>query len=694
MRTIAKLKVGWLNIKSLFADEADGNSLINSLKAKTNVPWALGLALVVTLFAALFFLGVVPARFGTNDDTAMAGMAYGYNGQYSSYLVFINVVVGMMLEGCLTVLPTVPWYTIFQLVLICAALVILLFLLFQKFGVQSIFPATLLLSYFGYEFLSRMQFSKTAGISVVAGFLLLFDANKNKKSVFIYLLGASMVIAGSLYRFKVFEMLCIPFFGVGIQMLWGAIKERDIKKLLRLCIPFIAVFAVCFGLRALDSWTYQRDEQWASYREFNSLRSQLLDYGFPNYEENQGLYESLGITKNDLSMYRNWEIADPDRFNVEIMRKLVDAKETRQFNWALIRGFVEEITLGMLKYWHFSAFLIVLFMCLLLSEGKKHLFLLVYLCVSFCFEQLYLYYEGRYLQGHVDVSIILAITMILLLCICPRQIFSQRWMAALMAGLVLMASIPQYLVYLSVERQESKRAYIFQMFRTDPEHLYMGSLSDSGTLFTMMWDPGTVGIRANHVTPAGWLTNSPYKLKVFNAYGIENPYRDIVNNQNVYFVCNSGLNMRLTYIQEHYAPEANAYLVKNINGDCKLYRIATAETPPEGIEYAKTVSREDGINYDVNLQQLKKNNIEISGYLYAEGANSFVSNIYIALRTPDGKEHFHYTTQSAAAFSDDVMNGAYSAFSRTFEQQRPGTSVVLYLETDGALYRVETNIIL
>ena len=46
--------------------------------------------------AALFWLCYKPL-FATNDDTSMAAIAYGYNGQYESNLVFSNILLGKLL---------------------------------------------------------------------------------------------------------------------------------------------------------------------------------------------------------------------------------------------------------------------------------------------------------------------------------------------------------------------------------------------------------------------------------------------------------------------------------------------------------------------------------------------------------------------------------------------------------------------
>ena len=647
------------------------------------------LSAVAALAMAAIFLSLFPARFETNDDIAMAEIAYGVNGQYDSHLVYINVIIGHMLQKCLEILPAIPWYTVFQISLIYVSFAVFFYLLLEKFGCRAFLPAMILIVFFGYQYFTRIQYTKTSGISIIAGFLLLFYATEQRRRLIACMIGMGLIVAGSMYRFQVLEMLCILFFGVGAQKLYDTVKGREVKEIMRLCVPFVAVLAICCGLNCFNDWLYSRDPQWSDYVRFNALRTELLDYGFPSYEENRELYNSLDITQSGYTMYHYWEIGDPEYFNVETMQKLVEAKNERQFDHALIKGFVTEIPLGMLKYWYTKALFITVLACLLPLK-KRHAFVFSYACCGFVLIQLYLYYKGRYLRNRVDVSIVLAITMILLLYACTGEILGRRGLGVLLAGVLLLTALPKHLEYLSEEPGDSKE-YLFRLFHTDPEHLYVATVSGPKSDLFNLWNVEPVGLKSNYVSTGGWRTASPLVLRVLDAYDIGNPYRDVIDNPNAYMICNTNIDLRLNYIREHYAENANAFCVKDINGDCRVYRIATAEVPPIQLDRVETIPDDGWLNWEVN-DEILENEICLSGYLYAEQKNSFASNIYIGLRSPDGTEDLFYTTQGVASFSDDNMNGAYSAFECTLEKPLRETSIVLYLETDNVVYCVETNI--
>ena len=76
-----------------------------------------------------------------------------------------------------------------------------------------------------------------------------------------------------------------------------------------------------FAADGTDSLMY-RDPQWQEYQKFNNLRSELLDYGFPDYESNKASYQDLGISREAYELYRTWNFNDPDKFTTEVMESL------------------------------------------------------------------------------------------------------------------------------------------------------------------------------------------------------------------------------------------------------------------------------------------------------------------------------------------------------------------------------------
>ena len=111
---------------------------------------------------------------------------------------------------------------------------------------------------------------------------------------------------------------------------------------------FVLLFAICGGLMAGQRLT--RDPAWDHYRQYNALRTELMDYGFPDYGENQALYQSLGISEADLALYQSWDFGDPERFTIPVMEALVGAKQPRVFSLGAVLSCVKASLRGMVRF--------------------------------------------------------------------------------------------------------------------------------------------------------------------------------------------------------------------------------------------------------------------------------------------------------------------------------------------------------
>lgn len=83
---------------------------------------------------------------------------------------------------------------------------------------------------------------------------------------------------------------------------------------------------------------------------------------------------------------------------------------------------------------------------------------------------------------------------------------------------------------------------------------------------------GDFGYYSNIGTLGGWLTQSPYILERNAAYGIKNPFRDMVNSDSIRLVSND-IQPVLNYICRYYAPNARAIEVDSIRGEYAVWKI-------------------------------------------------------------------------------------------------------------------------
>lgn len=663
------------------------------------------LAMLITACATAVIWLLFPPHFTeTTDDLLMASFSYGYMGDYTSKLVFINILVGKFLKICMQIFPHIPWYALMQCAIVYASFTALVFLLLQKFGRRrAMIPIAFLFAFFGYEFFSSLQFTKTAASAVTAGLLLMFYGVAESKKWYTWFIGGLLTLVGSLYRFRIFEMILLLMFGVGLILVWKTIREKQWKEFFRICVPFVLVLAICFGAYAVDRWMYGRSPGWEDFWSYNYLRDNLQNSrqdekhatGFPDYYENIDLYESLNITENDYNLYCTGNFADTELFTRDVVERLVEAKENKEINLQFFRSFFQTIGKGILSYQVFPALCIALLAGLLSISRKRmdQLFLLLYEVAVFLGIQVYFFYRGRYLQARTDVSVIFAMVAILIFYATQMEALlpTRRKAAVLLAGACMLAAIPDYAGYYNKDRAElADRANteVHELISSDSSHfyLYFASWRYFPDKMYDIWHVAEKGCGKNRSALGTWRVSTPTVIDKLAQYEITNPYRDLINNDKVYLLCanKTNLNQVVTHIREHYDDTVQAYQVKTVEARYPIYLIASGE--PQ-LNVTGAVNAADTLNY--NLSKSEQNGqLHLDGYLYADETNSFASNIYVGIAGPDGTERFYYTNQYQSDFTRDNMNGEYGSFSCTISLPKEESTLNLYLETGNGLYVV------
>ena len=666
-------------------------SWLGRLSEKIASKRAFWVALGITCLGVLVFVGLFPAHYEENDDITMSQIAYGafsVDGSYSSYLIFINLLLGRFLKLLLTLWPGAPWYTILQVTVVSFSFWMLTWQLLRRFGLKrGLPPVAVLWIFWGYEFLTCLQFSKTAGIAVVSGLLLLFTGITETHRWLDCIVGGLLVLIGSLYRFQMFEMLVIGWAGVGVVFLVRYLREKHWKSVIRLAGVFAAVFAVCFLCRFVNNYVYASSPAWTEYFQYNSLRSQLTDYGFPDYESNQALYESLGLSENDLSMYLQWEFGDPDRFTTEVMEQLVAAKESPTVNGAYLLHFAWEMAKGLTSYTYTPGVLIAALFCLLSyrKTDRERYLLFLYVCLAFLGVQFYLFYQGRYLFNRIDAPLFLS-TFLLFVCFCGGSRTwncNQRSLSLGLAGVIFLTAVPIYSADYQADREEERQqsdTQIVDLIAEDSSHLYLTTLTGEGIPWNFydIWSVPNPGEYANRYALGGWRTHSPFLYSIGTQYDLSNPFSDCIDHPGVYVISQSqwAMDRRMTYIRAHYNPAATAVCVKVIEDRYCVYRIITSGPSASVVEGAVEASdRMDCVIYGSNDGET----LSLSGSLTWTESVSFADNIYLGLVDQSGQESLHYVTQT-----DE--HGDFSSFSMSCIPDSPVETVNLYLETDEGVY--------
>lgn len=540
----------------------------------------------VALISNLLILGAMAAfmrpSFETNDDIVFAELGSGLRGVKDAHLVFQNYGLGMIYRLLYGVTGRLPWYTIVQYMILFAAFTVVTYVLISRLGeISGLCLFVILACGFGYEGYIHLQFTKTAGIAAAAAvFLLLYLLEQEKYSWWGIAGGILLAVIAYMYREDQFWASCGLMAGAGLLFLFDLRKYRN-KKLRRLGICVLTFGVLLLSVFGVDRWdsSKYRSAEWKEYQEFNQLRSELLDYGFPDYDSNQEIYEELGISREAYELYKSWNFNDTEKFDTEVMKKLVDLKQKRPLTIRTVTAFLRRFPSDLLRmpmFYFFAVFAVLWLLC-----GKKDVFSVISVlaeCLLLVAVYFYLYYQGRYMVNRVDVGLWFSACLVMLWIFSSGEV---RYMNTKVSVLLCMICVVlgQFMMYKDwrlatssiPEARVSQRA-VLETIGTDKEHTY---LAKSGMLSEIVcygpFDRMPENLLDNVYWFGGWECRTPGYTRAMEVHGIINPYRDVVNNENVYLV-DDNIDLTLKYIRQYYAENAEAVFVKTI-GNVDVYQI-------------------------------------------------------------------------------------------------------------------------
>ena len=540
----------------------------------------------VALISNFLILGAMAAfmrpSFETNDDIVFAELGSGLRGVKDAHLVFQNYGLGMIYRLLYGVTGRLPWYTIVQYMILFAAFTVVTYVLISRLGeISGLCLFVILACGFGYEGYIHLQFTKTAGIAAAAAvFLLLYLLEQEKYSWWGIAGGILLAVIAYMYREDQLWASCGLMAGAGLLFLFDLRKYRN-KKLRRLGICVLTFGVLLLSVFGVDRWdsSKYRSAEWKEYQEFNQLRSELLDYGFPDYDSNQEIYEELGISREAYELYKSWNFNDTEKFDTEVMKKLVDLKQKRPLTIRTVTAFLRRFPSDLLRmpmFYFFAVFAVLWLLC-----GKKDVFSIISVlaeCLLLVAVYFYLYYQGRYMVNRVDVGLWFSACLVMLWIFSSGEV---RYMNTKVSVLLCMICVVlgQFMMYKDwrlatssiPEARVSQRA-VLETIGTDKEHTY---LAKSGMLSEIVcygpFDRMPENLLDNVYWFGGWECRTPGYTRAMEVHGIINPYRDVVNNENIYLV-DDNIDLTLKYIRQYYAENAEAVFVKTI-GNVDVYQI-------------------------------------------------------------------------------------------------------------------------
>ncbi len=556
----------------LQTEHGDGDSSIKTLLAAA--------AINIVIMAVLLLL-FYPA-FETNDDSGLEGLVTGSRGIRDPHMVYANYILGLILTTLFRIAPGIQWTAVLQYAILFLSFTSTTYVFFTRLKSLPLRAlVTSVIFFFSFEGYICIQYTKTAGIMTAAGLLLVFfglSREKDKLDKCAVVIGSVLTLLGSLYRIQQ-ALLGIALFSA-LVLYCGVNFFHDLEKPGKRMIQSVVLGSVIVlligGLFVFDRAQYSGKE-WSDYLEFDKYRAEVLDYGIPKYSEHKQEYKEIGIDKTAYNLMKRWVFEDEERFTADTFRQISELREKKTINKAFVKEFLVSSVKGLLKENCFICFALIFFCWLIIGKRRwmelVSILLLLLVLAAFYF---YFFYAGRFMIHRVDAGVWFTASLIMLFMFDEENKSFIPAVAGVLIIMLFAVRVPwaDSLRINSQDQIDAARSErnIIKQINTDQDHLYLtkvGTMQFSKAYGVFDAIPFCSG---NNMYPlGGWTAETPTYKAVLKKYGVQNPFKEMVNNDKV-FIVDTNIDLTLDYIRKWYYPKAEAELI-DVAGSYKIYRI-------------------------------------------------------------------------------------------------------------------------
>ena len=557
------------------------------------------LAAGANLLFLLLLLKVFTPRYEINDDIFISMFIDGQMANKSRYILFCNYFLAAVLEWMYDLTGNAyPLYSYYQYGLLFLSFTGISYILLRRCGFfAALAAAACLLGAFAADCYIWLTYTKTAGVAVTAGVLLMLFAKREieretpgtPESRCCLAAGAALCLASCALRTESFVTGLALLFPVGLYELIGNIRSSGQKKFRAAAVyfrPFLIMLLLAAGLYGGNALMW-RESPYKEYKDFMLEARKIPDYysSLNSYERMPEVYEALNISPEVLDMasgsYQGFD--DPEIWTTEVCRQVTEARDglgTYPNLGEMLKTYAGCWAKFMEYRFMWGVFGLGLLWLIFAKKDIGRISVIAGQLLIFSCMYLVLIRMERYLLNRVDISLFMALAGGMLWQITESK--PGRWRQGLCLLLALLA-VPmcacQFRQNLS-NNQEYQRnidycKWQIQRFIED-EHLFLVGTSALNLYLYSPLEPMPEGYRDSLYFSGGWVVRHPQVMALLAEYGLENPYRDAVNNERVYLIPNN-INTTIKYIHDYYDSEARAEIVQDLSSEfgVNIYRIVS-----------------------------------------------------------------------------------------------------------------------
>lgn len=532
-----------------------------------------------------------------------------------NYIIFTNYLLCWLAGVLQKLIYPVNAYVLIELIVSFIAFCAITYVLTDKFNsFCSGYTTIVLYAFFGVNHYATASFTLTAALLSVSGLFCLFHFVMKDKSIIGIIVGIVLSVFGSMYRFNVFITV---FFIFGLYyIVYNLVISKSkfslkMKKFfnLKFIVAFILLITCAFSCKTISSFVYNFPEM-QYYSEYTSARSNVYDYYIPTYSEAKADYDKIGVSENDLVMLQKLYMDDEGAFSIEKLKSIDQVKSkyyksislfTTVKNMVMIEGLDALFGFndkGML-IWIFAIALIIL----LITMKKRYYFIPLVLLFGVGVIYLYLWIIQRCVY-RVVYGPVFAAVLCMIYSINVKDIrewvkkfynkmysnitMKKRVYAGFLAFVLFFSAVVLPISFhgnLYIEGASSHPDGYDEMIsyiKSNPDKKFEFSKVSMPTVKNQYEKPLIINIPnsyKNTITFDGTYYRDISSNKAIKDFGANNLYRNLINNNNVYFVDlkqSSDMKYFEIYLNEHYSKDNTIKMipVKTI-GSYTFYSVKT-----------------------------------------------------------------------------------------------------------------------
>lgn len=518
--------------------------------------------IIFTFFTLKFFY---PIFFESNDDFGISSILAGtYGDEYRQCLIYSNVILGYVLKPLYYLFPVVNWYIVFQYVFVIVSVSVLMKLIAYHKSFLLAFCLNLLSWYiFVFDFIRRIQFTRTAGFVMFAGLICILSYFIHK-SYFDCIVGLILFTYGILLRIDCI-WLVLPY--ISLLVLYNAISKKiNINDIVTFVI---SVSVLIVFLSIVDKVYYYSNPDWKIKMEYNKVAKQIIDYPIPDYENNKAAYDNVGVSENDILMIKTWSFGDNRFFDIDLFNKINNVKKevnSRTFSFAKLATKCKGV--------FFVTFLLLLLVCIGGNNKKVFILGIITGVVTILFISAFFYF-GRVVERVIHVVWLSSIIVFMYLIL--QEYDSDQLSLKVSTKLLYIVTVVVFILSFGVYYimffsdldhdiyYSNDEIVAVEYFSDKPENVYVCNTIDFLNVCSVVepYKCASPDYLNNTVFTGSWIYNSPLYSAQLEKLGINNIYEDMLIRDNVYYVQSNTKNMDmiLTYYKEHFGYICNYDIV-------------------------------------------------------------------------------------------------------------------------------------